>query len=692
MPATPRHSLPLPRPALLLSSLSLGSLAAQTVETIPYRALLSGANEIPAISPAATGTATVWLHLVRDSSGAIVSGSADAYVNYSLGGPGIITAMHIHSGASTANGPVVVPFAIARTDDPTGTGTLPPIQTQFPSSAVSLDIIKGIVADPSQFYFNVHTTVSPGGVMRGQLQRAEMMVRMAQMKPENETPPITGTTWSGVGTTIALITRDAKNAITSAYVIFDVKYSGFPDDTMFTAMHIHLGGAGIGGPVTIDSGLKGPIQVPAGGSGTLHFEAEANLARAGVIDSLNALVSNASQAYLNAHTALKGGGAIRGQLLFTDKTEFQVTLSPAQEVPAVNSTASAPGNLQVYTVRNPDSTVAAGVVIFDANTRFPAGTNVAATHVHDGAAGANGPVTIDSSFKSSPVLLSDGTGNIYRVVTVAAGQQLASLNDLVVNPENHYWNIHSADSPGGLVRAQLGAPVTSNPKISFIEAAVLDPAQTMVAPGSLFSIFGSSLAKVAGNTSGFNNTDSLPNSLNGVSVTVGGRTAPLLYVGPGQINAQVPFDITTVGQPIVVNGPNGASAVMGVGAGVFAPVIFTDNIGGLVFRVKDGSLIRPGNPAVAGDSLIVYATGLGQTTPALQTGKLVPATPAYVTAPVTVKIGGVNAAVTSSVASPGFAGLYQVTVTVPAGVTAGNASLQLQMGFFPSNSVSVAVK
>jgi uncharacterized protein (TIGR03437 family) len=673
--------------------LFLTSLAAQTVETIPYRALLSGVNENPALSAANKGVATIWLHVVRDASGAIVSGSADAYLNYQFPGAVTITAMHIHNGGPTVNGPVVLGFGIARTDDATGMGAVPPTQTPFPSAAVTLDTVKGIVANPAGFYLNVHTTDAPGGAMRAQLQRAEMYVRMSQMLPDNERPPITGTTWSGVGTSIALITRNARNAINSAYVIFDVKYSGFSDDTAFTGLHIHLGGPAMNGPVTIDSTLRGPVPVPAGGSGILHYEVEANLARAGALDSLNALISNGNAVYMNAHTTAKGGGAIRGALLSTDRTDFQVSLTPANEVPAITgSTAIAAGDLQVFTVRNPDATVAAGVMIFDVNTQFPTGTSVGATHMHDGAAGANGPVTIDSALKSAPILLNDGTGNIYRVVTVAAGQSLASLNDLMINPELHYWNMHTADSPGGLVRAQLGLPVTLAPQITFIEAAVLDVTQMMVAPGSLFTIFGTNLAKVPGSTAGFNNNDTLPTSLNGVSVTVGGRPAPLLYVGPGQINAQAPVDITTVGQPVVVNGINGTSAVAGVGATVYAPVIFADSVGGIAVKKSDNSLIRPTNPATAGDMLLVYATGMGQTTPSMQTGKLVPPSPAFTTAPVTVKIGGVNAPVVSSVALPGYAGLYQVTVMVPSGVTAGNASLQMQMGFFVSNAVGITIQ
>ena len=677
----------------------LSSLGAQTAETLVYRAVLSNNNEVPVVAGAAAGAATVWLHVIRDASGAIISGSADASVNYNFPGAVSITAMHIHNGNSTVSGPVVLGFAIARTDDATGVGVLPLIQTQFPTATVTLDTVKGIVADPSQFYFNVHSTAAPSGAMRAQLQKAEVYVRMSQMRPENEVPAITGTNWSGTGTSITLITRDARGGYASAYQIFDVKYSGFEADQIFTAMHIHLGGSGVAGPVTIDSLLRTRVPVGASGSGTLHFEAEVALARAGAIASLDAIVNNVSGVYMNAHTVTRGAGAIRGQLLFTDKTEYPLNPSPDQEVPPiVGLSATATGKITVYTVRNADASVNAGVVVFDGNVRFPAGTTVSSTHIHDGNAGAIGPVTIDAGLGGGPVLVTDGTGNLYRTVTVATGQPLVSLNDLVLNPEKHYWNIHTPANPGGAVRAQMGgAPATDAPKITGLVNATLDGTQPALAPGGLFTVFGSGLAKVSGNTDGFNGAD-LPAAMGGARVTVGGQPARLLYVSPTQINAQVPYEITTVGQAVAVITANGTSNAVGTATAYYAPAIF----GGAVYKAKDGSQVTAANPASAGDSLLIYATGLGPTTPGLTSGMVAPVGTLYTTAAVTAKFGTTNVQASSSVAVAGFGGVYQVTATVPTGLTAGPVSLQLQMGFAASNpigtsystsnSVNIAVK
>ena len=59
-----------------------------------------------------------------------------------------------------------------------------------------------------------------------------------------------------------------------------------------------------------------------------------------------------------------------------------------------------------------------------------------------------------------------------------------------------------------------------------------------VAPGSLFSIFGTDLAMANQNAA----SAPLPTSLGGTSVTIGGKPAPLVFVSAGQINAQIPYE------------------------------------------------------------------------------------------------------------------------------------------------------
>ena len=107
----------------------------------------------------------------------------------------------------------------------------------------------------------------------------------------------------------------------------------------------------------------------------------------------------------------------------------------------------------------------------------------------------------------------------------------------------------------------------------------------------------------------------------------------------------------------------------------------------------NGSAVTTQNPAQPGELVILYATGLGQVTPAVATGAL-PAGPSKTVAPVTVTIGGIN------VSPPDFAGLAgccvglnQINVRVPAGVGSGNAvPVVLTIGGKSSNTATIAVQ
>jgi uncharacterized protein (TIGR03437 family) len=88
----------------------------------------------------------------------------------------------------------------------------------------------------------------------------------------------------------------------------------------------------------------------------------------------------------------------------------------------------------------------------------------------------------------------------------------------------------------------------------------------------------------------------------------------------------------------------------------------------------DGSLVSATSPAAANETVVVYATGLGPVSGAMVTGKpasstsLQPTTPQ----PATATLGGIPATVSFSGLTPGFTGLYQVNVQVPANVPSGS--------------------
>ena len=102
----------------------------------------------------------------------------------------------------------------------------------------------------------------------------------------------------------------------------------------------------------------------------------------------------------------------------------------------------------------------------------------------------------------------------------------------------------------------------------------------------------------------------------------------------------------------------------------------------------------PANPAHAGDALLIFCTGLGAVSPSVTAGSIAPSSPpAKIDNPITVSIGGHNAAVSFAGLAPGFVGLYQVNVTVPDGIAAANdVPVEMTEAGASSAPVTIAVK
>jgi uncharacterized protein (TIGR03437 family) len=330
------------------------------------------------------------------------------------------------------------------------------------------------------------------------------------------------------------------------------------------------------------------------------------------------------------------------------------------------------------------------------NYRFPGSDTFTGLHIHNGKAGENGPVTINTGLSGTNTVTTDtGSGNIYRIVYVNNAMGLGTLNSLVANPEFHYVNLHTTTHPGGVIRAQLTPLTSSVPSISAVISSVSDPNMRTVAPGGLMTIFGSNLAKTDSNIGGSFSGEKLPFTFNGVQVSVGGKPAALSVVQPTFIVAQVPVDAAQGNQSVVVKNGNGDSTAGTVQVANVAPAFYFDANGG-VFTKLDYSYVNANNAARTGELIWGFGTGFGALTgrsgaPTLSTGDLASVGSLYDTAPVTITVGGQNARVMNSVATPGYAGLYQVLFEVPQGVT-GNVPVVATMGSTRSNSVNLAVR
>lgn len=670
---------------------------AQTSEHHFFRALLSSANEVPAITTVnASGTATLHVHLVRDTQGQIASGTVDFLVRHDLAPETVITGLHIHPAAVGVNGPVSVDSGIGRSNP--FRFSPPPQGLVGPGNTAGLATLNGLLQNPQNYYVNLHTAEFPGGIMRGQVQRTEQVTVAGIMSTQNEVPPIPNYDASGVGAVTAIVTRDAAGAINSAEVVFNVVYS-LPEQTTLTGLHVHSGRQGANGPVIIDSGLRNyPEQAttPANGQGRVVTWFNPDVSRQVVRDTLDGWFFNPGDFYINLHTTQFPGGVIRSQLRPTDTMFFSTVMQPANEVPPIaNLNAIGYGNVTMMALRDPaNGSVQTAAFIFDVNHRFPEAAQFTGFHIHRAPAGQNGPVLIDSGLGNSvPPADRQGFGSLTFFFTMPATPQTATLlNDLVEGPEAFYLNLHTSINRGGAVRGQLAPFTTAQPAVSVVISAVSDIARSTVAPGGLMTVFGSNLVKLPSVGREFDG-ESVPTEWNGTEITIDGRKAPITWLTPTFAVVQVPVETNTGNVSVSVSTANGSSSSLPVTVAPLAPALFFYELGGVIKKGSDLTFVRPDNPVTAGDVILIYGTGLGQTTPALSTGRQVPATPAFNTASlVTVNIGGQNVPALSAVAYPGILGLYEIAVRVPSGLGPGTQPLSVRQGDAVSNTVNLAVR
>jgi uncharacterized protein (TIGR03437 family) len=206
-----------------------------------------------------------------------------------------------------------------------------------------------------------------------------------------------------------------------------------------------------------------------------------------------------------------------------------------------------------------------------------------------------------------------------------------------------------------------------------------------VAPGSLITIFGSQLAAAAEAAP----SASLPRSLGGVTLSINGVPAPLVFVSPSQINAQVPFEVApgTVTAALQVTGLPPVSIELSIVAA--APGIFGDGTNQAAVRNADGSVNGPDNPAGSGSKVSVYFTGVGAVARPVGDGEA-PDSPVGAVYPVTVRIGHSEARVDFAGLSAGSAGVAQVDVVTPV-LRAGRYPVVVTVNGVSSNAGWISV-
>lgn len=243
-----------------------------------------------------------------------------------------------------------------------------------------------------------------------------------------------------------------------------------------------------------------------------------------------------------------------------------------------------------------------------------------------------------------------------------------------------------------------------------------------VSPGQIVSTFGGGLPTNLSLNSPATSLP-LPTALNGLSVRVNGTLAPLYFVGVGaasnipaggyQINYQLPYEVLpgVAYVEVLYNGALVTSEFLNVNS--TAPGAFTQTSNGLgqvVALNQDNSVngvtgqpLPNAKPESRGRVLQIYANGTGasfvdfntRSPLTLATGAVAPVngSPLYATASTpSVTIGGVPATVLYSGLTPGFVGLWQLNVTIPANAPTGNAiPLIITLDGHSSNTSTVAI-
>ncbi len=220
-----------------------------------------------------------------------------------------------------------------------------------------------------------------------------------------------------------------------------------------------------------------------------------------------------------------------------------------------------------------------------------------------------------------------------------------------------WWSCHASFLTSGQVHAQT---LYAQGGVSVVNAAGFQPGP--VAPGSLVAIFGSDFAPEA--RLAFRTP--WPKVLGNTSVFVNGVAAPLAFVSPSQINAQVPYETKLGLVTVIVVAGSHVLPLNAVTVQPTAPGLFVDSQHHVVAQNQDGTLNSAVHPAAPETLLTVYLTGQGTLSTPIADGAAAPA--GYLIIPegfVTATIGGQSVAVLDVSMSATLVGVLEVTIATP---------------------------
>jgi len=282
---------------------------------------------------------------------------------------------------------------------------------------------------------------------------------------------------------------------------------------------------------------------------------------------------------------------------------------------------------------------------------------------------------------------SSGTLPLSSAAVGAAGKAFVSIALSTTDP-----NAYELDF-GARMADLSGSGVFLNPQ-GIYNAASYAPAGNPISPGEFITLFGSGLAAGAKTA-----TPPYPTGgFSGVTVLINNKPAPIYYVSANQINALVPYATTGPTATIVVqnNGANSNTVTVPVAAtspGIYA--LDQSGAGPGAILHQDYTIVNAAKPAHSGETLQIFLTGMGTVSPAVADGTAGSTDPAHLSnadAQATVYVGGLQCSVLYNGLAPGFPGLYQINITVPALPAAGALPLAISTPNAYHDQVTVQIQ
>jgi uncharacterized protein (TIGR03437 family) len=251
-------------------------------------------------------------------------------------------------------------------------------------------------------------------------------------------------------------------------------------------------------------------------------------------------------------------------------------------------------------------------------------------------------------------------------------------------------NVFIADTGHGTIRKVTGAATTGGAGPTISANGVVNGAsfQPGIVANSWVTIQGAGLAAKTDDWSNSIVNGALPASLDGVSVTMGGKAAYVYYISPGQLNVLAP-DVPAGPIAVTVTTGAGSSASFASTASTYGPAFFVWPGNQVVatrtdysYAVKAGTFAGTTTAAAKpGDVIVLWATGFGPTNPAAPTGVAVPSDKAYATSsPPVITINNIPATIYGAALAPGSVGLYQIAMQVPPLLADGDWPIQALIG------------